>query len=93
MEGDAPVSVPPTYGTMIRRHPDHPTLFYHECPLCHRELPHPFMSGETPVAYVHRRPGRKDCRLIVYPGESTYAVRHWESLEDALVRQVGGMTA
>lgn len=65
-------------------------IVYHKCPVCHRNIREPFLltkGGSTPVAYSHRRAGRRnpDCRLVVVPGERVFAVPDHISLEDALL--------
>jgi hypothetical protein len=90
--GGAPVSRYTARRNLIERHPEHPELCYHDCPACGQRIPQPFLSGAGPVAYLHRRRGAPVCRVIVHPGTGQYVVHGSESLEDALVRQVGGVT-
>lgn len=91
--GVAPVSHSGRRRNLIERHPEHPELCYHECPACGGSIPQPFVMGAGPVAYLHRRKGRPPCRVIIDPGVGHFVVHGSESLEAALVRQVGGVTS
>ena len=42
-------------------------MAYITCPRCRRQIREPFSRTSGPVPYVHGRPHRSACRLIVFP--------------------------
>lgn len=66
-------------------------LAYITCPKCRRQIREPFSRLSGPVVYVHDRPNRSKCRLVIHPDKMgndhrVYEVPEDMSLESALVK-------
>lgn len=65
-----------------------------KCPVCGEGILPPFSRLSGPVPFLHARPGRRSCRLIIVPAPFLGAesrvipVRESESLERALGREL-----
>ena len=72
-------------------------LVYVTCPRCRRQIRHPFSRQSGPIVYVHHRPQRSPCRLLVWPAmtgdrHEVRLVPETQSLEEALTMALSGVT-
>lgn len=73
-------------------------LVYVTCPRCRRPIRHPFARHSGPVVYVHHRPQRSPCRLLIVVDQrgeqhDVRVVPESQSLEDALMLALSGQAA